>query len=94
MIERRIVQFVVVGARESSQYRERLYVLADDGSMWRMDDSDLANGRGVRRSPKRSSAWLRIPALPGREAGLRGPLPPGAVEIPGYGTVINSGDPR
>lgn len=68
---RRVIQITVVNHREGSAVRERLYALADDGTMWRMDDSDIRNCHGTgARQPKRSSLWMQIPHIPSGRSSL------------------------
>lgn len=50
--------FVATNPEKGGEFRERLYVVADDDSLWRLDDPDIKDGRA------RSTQWQRLPDLP------------------------------
>lgn len=59
---KRLIKQIAIGTNqveEPCQFTERMYALAHDGTLWRLDDPD-AHTQG----PRGSGKWKQLPELP------------------------------
>jgi hypothetical protein len=54
---RKIIQIAIgTNAQDAGEFRERLYALASDGTLWRLIDPDCAEGY--------TDPWTELPNVP------------------------------